>query len=79
MDTLKKIHKFLDILPGYKTIIFSIFTILAVLLNLSFDTQIQAEMLEGNFWVVIDQFDVIIGAVGIIWGVGIKVTRPFIK
>ena len=73
---MQNIIKRLDFLKGKKTLLSSIFTIFAVIFNANGIDFTQEEMTQV-FYKIINELEVVLGALGIIYGLVMKVLRKF--
>ena len=72
---MQKLINALDFMKGYKTKTAGFFLLGSLLLNLVWKLDISEKELGDVFWLVIEQAEVIVGAVGVAYGAIMKLVR----
>lgn len=72
--SVTKILDLLDFAKGYKTKVSGAFLLIVLLLNY-FGYEADKDTIEEGFWSIFDQLDVIVGAIGVIYGLAMKAIR----
>lgn len=68
----------MDFAKGSKTKVMAVFTAVAVFVNMAFGVTVDGEALTTAFYQLIDQGEVIAGAIGVVYGIIMKVVRLFV-
>lgn len=74
-----KVFKYLDFLKGKKTKIGAVFFTLAIIINLGWKLDIEGATIETLFWLLVEQTEVALSALFMMYGAIMKFIRLFQK